>query len=72
MLVNHVASAAKAAGAGFLELNVNRKNPTVGFYKKIGFVVQKEICEGIGNGYFVDDYIMVLPLQDYHVEETGK
>lgn len=72
LLVSHVASAARAAGAGFLELNVNRKNPTVGFYKKMGFVVHKEICESIGNGYFVDDFIMLLSLHAFDVEQYGK
>jgi ribosomal protein S18 acetylase RimI-like enzyme len=69
MLVSHVASSARAAGAGFLELNVNRKNPTVDFYKKMGFFVHKEICEGIGNGYFVDDFIMLLSLHEFDVEQ---
>jgi GNAT superfamily N-acetyltransferase len=72
LLVNHVASVARADGAGFLELNVNKKNPTVGFYKKMGFEVHKEICEGIGNGYFVDDYIMLLPLQDFQSAVPGE
>jgi diamine N-acetyltransferase len=72
LLVNNVAAEARVAGAGFLELNVNRKNPTVGFYKKMGFVIHKEICEGIGNGYFVDDYIMLLPLHEFDSKQQGK
>jgi ribosomal protein S18 acetylase RimI-like enzyme len=72
MLVSHVAAEAGAAGAAFLELNVNRKNPTVDFYKKMGFSIHKEICEGIGNGYFVDDYIMLLPLTEFNAAHQVK
>ena len=64
MLVDHVAAEASNAGAEYLELNVNRRNPTVAFYRKMGFKVEKEIMEHIGNGYTVDDYIMLLNLSN--------
>ncbi len=62
MLVEHTAAEAIAAGAEYLELNVNRNNPTVSFYRKLGFVIDKEINESIGNSFWVEDYIMILPL----------
>ena len=41
-----------------LELNVNRHNKAKQFYEKMGFVVDREVCAEIGNGFFMDDYIM--------------
>lgn len=47
-----------------VELNVNRQNPAVGFYKHIGFHEHATRDFPIGNGYFMNDFIMrmeVLP-----------
>ncbi|KQB37145.1 GNAT family N-acetyltransferase [Flavobacterium aquidurense] len=41
-----------------LSLNVNRFNPALGFYKKIGFEVKEEVDIEIGNGYLMEDYVM--------------
>lgn len=49
-------------GALELELNVNKKNPAVGFYEHLGFYREKETKIDIGNGFVMDDYIMVLKL----------
>ena len=46
----------------FLELNVNKQNPAVGFYKKIGFEIAETMVLDIGNGYIMDDYVMVMKL----------
>ncbi len=45
-------------GAKFLELNVNRNNKAVEFYKKLGFTIISEEDIDIDNGYFMNDYIM--------------
>jgi ribosomal protein S18 acetylase RimI-like enzyme len=45
-------------GAKFLELNVNRNNKAVEFYKKLGFRIIAEEDIDIDNGYFMNDYIM--------------
>jgi GNAT superfamily N-acetyltransferase len=50
-------------GAQVLELNVNKKNPAVGFYQKMGFKVEREMILDIGNGYVMDDYVMSLHYQ---------
>lgn len=45
-----------------MELNVNRNNPALLFYKRMGM---KKVREGdfpIGNGYYMNDYIMGLEL----------
>ncbi len=46
-----------------LILNVNRYNEhAIKFYKKKGFVKTKEVDIEIGNGYYMNDYIMELLL----------
>jgi GNAT superfamily N-acetyltransferase len=45
-----------------IELNVNRQNKAVDFYKNIGFEIIKEVDIPIGEGYFMNDYIMTLTL----------
>jgi len=50
-----------------LELNVNKYNPTLGFYKKVGFSIISEEVIDIGNGYVMDDYIMELKPLKYPI-----
>jgi ribosomal protein S18 acetylase RimI-like enzyme len=62
ILLYDVISRVKRAGGCNLQLNVNRFNKAVGFYKNLGFTVKKEELLDIGNGYFMDDYVMELSL----------
>lgn len=50
---------AQAGGEAIVELNVNRNNPAVGFYEKMGFTVDHDVDNPIGNGFFMNDHIMV-------------
>lgn len=61
-LLNFVKSEAKKNESTILHLNVNKQNPAVQFYFKFGFEIEKEVVLDIGNGFVMDDYIMVLPL----------
>lgn len=45
-------------GGESLQLNVNRHNPALGFYKKLGFAIIREEDNDIGRGYFMNDYVM--------------
>jgi hypothetical protein len=45
-----------------LDLFVNRTNPAVIFYKIKGFYIDQEIDLDIGNGYFMNDYLMKLKI----------
>ena len=46
-----------------LELQVNKKNnPAIAFYVKNGFHIDHEDVFDIGNGYVMDDYIMLKTL----------
>jgi ribosomal protein S18 acetylase RimI-like enzyme len=41
-------------------LQVNKKNPAVQFYQKMGMYVCEEAVFDIGNGFVMDDFIMQL------------
>ncbi len=57
-LVTAVASLAGAAGCSRLQLNVNRGNPAITFYERQGFAIIREEDIDIGEGYFMNDYVM--------------
>ncbi len=61
-LLEHVCKESKKAHANLLELNVNKYNPAKTFYDKKGFRILKEEVIDIGNGYVMDDYVMVKTL----------
>ncbi len=58
MLVENVLQRIRQNGPTHLELQVNRTNPAVGFYRKMGFEVLREANFDIGNGFWMNDYIM--------------
>lgn len=45
-----------------LELNVNRYNRALGFYERMGMQIARQGDFPIGNGYYMNDYIMSLSL----------
>ncbi|MFM2135680.1 MAG: hypothetical protein RL021_1080 [Bacteroidota bacterium] len=49
---------ARQTGHNTLELQVNRGNPAVKFYQRVGFSIVDEQDFDIGNGYFMNDYVM--------------
>ncbi len=61
-IIEHIISIIKNEGTCLLELNVNRKNKAISFYKKLGFMIIKEVDNPIGEGYFMNDYVMALTL----------
>lgn len=46
-----------------IQLNVNRDNPAVSFYKKIGMHIEKIVDKEIGNGFQMNDYIMEIAVK---------
>jgi diamine N-acetyltransferase len=62
-LFSEVKKTAASAGQQKLLLNVNRYNKAAGFYKKLGMEIAAEVDVEIGNGYFMNDYIMTLDLK---------
>jgi hypothetical protein len=45
-----------------VELNVNRSNKAVSFYRHLGMTVLRQGDFHIGNGFYMNDYIMGLDL----------
>ncbi|MDE3124073.1 MAG: GNAT family N-acetyltransferase [Bacteroidota bacterium] len=61
-LLQKVMNQAKLQGAELLLLNVNRHNNAIAFYAKMGFQITKEEDNDIGNGFFMNDYVMQVRL----------
>lgn len=62
-MLARVREAALAAGADRIELRVNRRNETaLKAYRRAGFQQLRDLCEDIGNGFVMDDHVLMLPL----------
>jgi len=59
-LLNKAIDEAKKAGSTSLFLQVNKLNSAYTFYLKKGFVKEREFKFDIGNGFYMDDYVMRL------------
>lgn len=57
--VSHVQAAEEGKPAA-IHLNVNRNNPAVRFYEHLGMRILSQGDFPIGNGYYMNDYIMEL------------
>ena len=57
-MIDHIIEEILKQGAVSLELQVNRNNKAKGFYEKLGFIEREIINLDIGNGYFMNDYVM--------------
>ena len=57
-VINHILDEIQQLEATALQLQVNRHNKARSFYEKIGFTVIEEADFDIGNGYFMNDYVM--------------
>lgn len=62
LLLKEVIRRARLKGQRELQLNVNRFNPAVAFYRRKGFRIIREEDNDIGDGYFMNDYVMQLSL----------
>lgn len=58
LLIEYIIQTIKKENAASLLLNVNRDNKAKDMYEKIGFTVIGEEDIDIGEGYFMNDYIM--------------
>ena len=62
-LLRHVENQSRQHGCRNLMLTVNKYNTdSIAIYRKSGFVVREEAVFDIGNGYVMDDYVMVKAL----------
>ena len=62
LLIEYVIKKVKENNGGALVLNVNRNNKAKQVYEHLGFKVISEEDIDIGEDYFMNDYIMSLPL----------
>jgi ribosomal protein S18 acetylase RimI-like enzyme len=58
ILIYDVIGRITSVGGRSLQLNVNRHNKAVGFYRNLGFEVLKEEMLDIGGGHFMDDFVL--------------
>lgn len=61
-LLAAVLRAAHLAGDTFVELNVNKHNPAKDFYLRHGFTMERDEVIDIGEGFVMDDHVMVMDL----------
>lgn len=59
--VAHIREQASGRPAA-LELNVNRNNPSIGFYKHLGLHILRQGDFHIGHGFYMNDYIMGMDI----------
>ena len=58
LLINEVVNLAARNGGQTLQLNVNRNNKAKDFYLQAGFNIKETVDLDIGNGFFMNDYVM--------------
>ena len=63
-IIDYIIATIKRQGAVALQLQVNRYNKAKIFYEKLGFQVIKTADFDIGNGYFMNDYVMQKDLRN--------
>lgn len=62
LLINEVYDIVKKAKGTALQVNVNRNNNAKDFYERAGFKIKETVDLDIGNGFFMNDYVMELPI----------
>lgn len=58
ILMNEVVDIAKRNQGKALQLNVNRNNKAKDFYERAGFKIKETVDLDIGNGFYMNDYVM--------------
>lgn len=62
-MLARVNQSARTAGAAELELRVNRANGrALRAYERAGFRIVDSVCQDIGGGFVMDDYVMRRPV----------
>ena len=61
-IIKYIVDEIKVKHAKALQLQVNRQNKAKYFYERLGFKIIKTADFDIGNGYFMNDYVMELAL----------
>lgn len=61
-MLDHVIDIAHEKKCNAIELTINKYNPTLAIYQKLGFENVESITIDIGGGYIMDDYRMLKTL----------
>ncbi len=62
ILLEEVKKRVAEKGGSELELNVNKRNKAKDFYYSQGFTLRREEVIDIGEGYVMDDYVLVVEI----------
>ena len=57
-VMNFIENLCKKSNKIKIYLTVNKKNSSVAIYQKLGYKIIKDVVSDIGNGYFMDDYML--------------
>lgn len=61
-LLTYIQEQIKAKKGQSIELQVNRQNKARYFYEAMGYNIREEVDIAVGNGFYMNDYIMTLQL----------
>ena len=64
-MVDFIVGKARDASLGAIELNVNKYNDAILAYESLGFRRVRAEKNDIGSGYFMDDYVYALNVDDW-------
>jgi ribosomal protein S18 acetylase RimI-like enzyme len=59
-VMDHIIEEIRPQNATALILNVNKHSPAKAFYEHLGFRIAKAEDTEVGNGYYINDYVMEL------------
>jgi GNAT superfamily N-acetyltransferase len=60
--VDFIKEWARPRGLSKISLSVNKQNPSVKIYQRLGFRIVEATVTDIGNGFFLDDYRMEMEI----------
>ncbi len=63
LLLESIYSEIRKKGNGSIELNVNRYNNALAFYQKLGYEILREEDIDIGEGFYMNDYVLFRIVQ---------
>lgn len=62
-MLEYMKKVSRKAGFAKLKLNVNKNNhKAIKAYRRNGFIITESVCNDIGSGYVMDDYVMTAML----------
>ena len=71
-MIDFVVGKAMEASLGSVELNVNKYNDAILAYERLGFRRVRAEKNDIGSGYFMDDYVYTLNVDDWQPPKQNR